>query len=77
MNRTALDYVIKAFKCADKGNFKDALENIDKALSLDPNNDLALYLKAAILRIMGDVENSIKYFEELKKKKSPLLEILI
>ena len=69
-----LKNVIKAVEHSEKGEFESAIKYLDEALTLDPKNELVLFIKGVILKIMGDMENSMKYFEEIEssKESSPL-----
>ncbi|XRO77038.1 tetratricopeptide repeat protein [Methanocaldococcus sp. 10A] len=57
--------VLKAYRELFNGNLLKALYYIDKALELEPDFRLALFLKGLILTAKGELNEAIKIYEEL------------
>ncbi|ACV24685.1 tetratricopeptide repeat protein [Methanocaldococcus fervens] len=74
----SLTYLIKSYECRDKGNFLESAYYLEKALELNPNLKLAKFLKAILLMILGDIQRSTKYLEEIAKdSKDPITYTLL
>lgn len=70
----AFYYNLKGSSKADEGKFREALENFNKALELNPESSAALFNRATIKADIGDLkgakEDFIKVREiELKRNK--------
>jgi tetratricopeptide (TPR) repeat protein len=64
------EYCIKGTLMADEGNLKEALENFNKAIEVNPNNHIAYYNRATVKIDLGDIEggrNDFFDFDKLRK----------
>ncbi len=59
------------------GRYKEAIEHIEHALSMEPDRDITLTLMAEALFGYGDIEKGIEYFEAAVKRKPKSVSILM
>ena len=65
------EYCIKGIFMADEGNLKEALENFNKAIETNPNNQVAYFNRATIKIDLGDLEgakNDFLKFDIIRSK---------
>jgi tetratricopeptide (TPR) repeat protein len=65
------EYCIKGTLFADEGNLKEAMENFNKAVEVDPANPIAYFNRATVKVDMGDIEgarNDFFNFDRIKNK---------
>jgi tetratricopeptide (TPR) repeat protein len=54
----------KALALYNQGNYAEAITYYDKALAIDPNNEVALYGKGSALNYKGNYAEAILYFDK-------------
>ena len=65
------EYCKEGTLLADEGDLKEALENFNKAVEVDPFNPIAYFNRATVKVDMGDIEgarNDFFNFDRLKNK---------
>jgi len=61
-NRSAKDYLNSGIKETNKGNFKQAVKALDRALELQPDWALAYFSKAVAFHNLMDLENAYENY---------------
>ncbi len=58
-NKTAIFYALDGETDRQSGNFKQAIENMTKAIELEPDNDMYYVTRALAYKALGDKQSAL------------------